>query len=254
MSASWWDLLFAAISGGGVVKLIDYLYMEYRRQSEAKETSKQIVNRHLDPVLKAADELVGKMRSLAQDDFVEFKNSLILDNLELLNFCYLFAQFWARVQILRIESIYVNLSDNSTGKNLKAFLDALESKSVQIIDRPNQRAIGELLIKETSQSLSTLTFYEFVNCYKSDPDMKEWLNPLIDLLKSVDTPKFKKSLLTYGVILHALIDTLDPKHSVTKNREGWANKLTKQSCRDLKFRVFRIYLPCVSNVDKYVSK
>jgi len=259
MSASWWDLFGAALSGGFVVKIMDFIYMEWSRRRHAEESSKQLVNRHLDPVLKAADELVGKLSFLAQNDFAEFKKSHnpkydFSYNTELSNFCYLFAQFWARVQILRIEGIYVNISDSKDGKKLKSFLDTLESKSVQIVERPNQRAIGELLIKQASQNLSTLTYYEFVSSYKSDSNIQGWFKSLLDLLTLVDELKQKQIILKYGVILHALIDTLDSEHLVTKNREGWANKLTKRSCRDLKFRIFQVYLPFVENIEKYVSK
>ena len=44
-------------------------YQEVRRGSERRRTARRFVDEHLDPVLKAADELVGKLRSLAMADF-----------------------------------------------------------------------------------------------------------------------------------------------------------------------------------------
>lgn len=71
MNANWWDILAAGLSGGIVVKLLDYGYAEYKRRSEVSKSAKELVNRHIDPILKAADEIVGKIRSLAQSDFRE---------------------------------------------------------------------------------------------------------------------------------------------------------------------------------------
>ena len=41
----------------------------YSRRSERKITSERFIDEHLDPLLKSADELVGKLLSLAQEDF-----------------------------------------------------------------------------------------------------------------------------------------------------------------------------------------
>jgi|SRR3972149_7654515 len=259
MTTSWLDLLGAAFGGGLVVKVLDLLYMEYRRHRESSETAQQIVNRHLDPVLKAADELVGKLRSLAEHDFVEFKHYPKLENglvanIELTNFLYLFGQFWARVQILRSEGLYVNLAANESGKKLKSFLDALESRRVQVVDRPCQRGMGESLIQQRGNYLSALTYHKFVQHYRSHTTIREWFLPLQNLIEQIRHTKHGQHLLIYGVVLHALIDTLDPKHLVTQDRPSWPNKLTKRSRRDLKFRLFKIYLPFVPNINKYVGQ
>ena len=65
MTSSWLDLLAAAVSGGGVVKILDYLHTELLRRRDRTEHARELVDKHLDPILKAADELVGKARSLA---------------------------------------------------------------------------------------------------------------------------------------------------------------------------------------------
>jgi len=259
MGASWIDLFAAALSGGIVVKLLDYLYLEYRRRKEASDISQHIVDRHLDPVLKAADELVGKIRSLAQHDFVEFKDYHNLEDdqsasVELTNFYYLFGQFWARVQILRMEGLYVNLAAVEPGRKLKSFLDTLETRKIRLVNRPLQRGMGESLIQQNSNNLSTLTYYEFVQLYRSDENIQKWFQPLQNCVKQISHTRNRQNLLVYGVVLHSLIDTLDPEHHITQNRPSWPNKLTKKSRRDLKFRIFNIYLPCISDKDKYVEQ
>jgi hypothetical protein len=258
MVVSWLDLLGASFGGGLVVKFADFIYLEYRRRREASETSQQIVNRHLDPVLKAADELVGKLRSLAQHDFKEFKDhseprNNLASNIELTNFLYLFGQFWARVQILRIEGLYVNLAADEKGKKLKSFLDTLETRGVRVVDRACQRGMGESLIEQRGNCLSAITYHQFVQHYRSDGTIREWFEPLQNRVVQIRHTQHRQQLLVYGVVLHALIDTLDPEHLITQDRPSWPNKLTKKSRRDLKFRIFKIYLPFVSKIDKYVS-
>ena len=53
MAASWIDLLGAGVSGGVVVKLLDYIYQEYLRRSKARKTAKDLIDKHIDPILKS---------------------------------------------------------------------------------------------------------------------------------------------------------------------------------------------------------
>ena len=51
----------------------------------------------------------------------------------------------------------------------------------------------------------------------------------------------------------ALIETLDTQHVVTRNRPGLPGKLSRQTWRDLNYRVFRVYLPFVTDRRKYLG-
>jgi hypothetical protein len=51
-----------------------------------------------------------------------------------------------------------------------------------------------------------------------------------------------------------MIDTLDATHRVTSERRGWANKLSRRSRADLKFRVFDTYLNFVEDVPKFAGR
>ena len=257
MNASWLDLLGAGISGGLIVKILDYLYQEYRRRSEAHKSAKDMIDRHIDPILKSADELVGKLRSLAQSDFKDLlkapvpKDSEFESWLPYLNILYLFAQFWSRIQILRIESIFVNLGSDKRGKRLLDFFKALEATKSRLVERSWQRGIGEALIEHTHNGVRAITYIEFVHRFLSSAEFQKWFHPLVSALNRINHTREKQRLLTYGVILHALIDTLDKNHLVTNKRPGWPNKLTTKSKRNLKFRVFRVYLPFVEKPDSY---
>ena len=160
MAVDWLSLLGASVGGGLVVKVLDILYQEYKLHSEAGKSSKILLNKHLDPILKAADELVGKVRSLAQSDFRELPktsgpiNYEFKELLPYLDTLYLFAQFWSHIQSFRIEGVFVNLSARKRGKQLLDFFRALEAKRTRLIGRAWQRAVGETLLKHTGDSLS----------------------------------------------------------------------------------------------------
>jgi len=255
MATNWLDLLSAAISGGVVVKLLDYAYSEYRRRSEKSESAKALANKHLDPILKAADELVGKLRSIALRDVYDFEILLkpeeIEHNIPMTSILYLIGQFWSRIQVLYIESVYVNLSASTLGKKLLSFIRTLESTRLRIVDRALQRGIGEVLIMRDGNQLRTMNYREFVDNYFSLENTRFWFQPLVSQLENIEHTRYRQRLLKYGAVIHALIDTLDPDHMTTRERTGWANKLTKKSRLDLRFRVFPLYLSFVTNPDKY---
>lgn len=257
--ATWWDILAASLSGGGVVKLLDHFYDEYKRRSFASKSAGDLVNKHLDPILKAGDELVGKILSLAQTDFEEIKKNSFQDPnnvssaMPYLEVVYLFSHFWARVQILRYESLFVNLSADKKGKQLMMFFSALEAKKTRIVDRAWQRGIGESLIKHNRTEMRAMTYFEFMNKFLSTEKYREWFDPVILTLKHVNAPDPRQRILVYGSILHALINTLDSKHLVTRERPGWGNKLTRKSRKALQFRVFGVYLQFVKNPELYYS-
>jgi hypothetical protein len=101
----WLQLLAAALGGGLTVKLLDIIYQEFRRWSERARSAEQFVDKHLDPLLKAADELVGKLRSLAESDFKELHaiqaGNKALTSSDLASVLFLFGRFWARIEIVR---------------------------------------------------------------------------------------------------------------------------------------------------------
>jgi hypothetical protein len=255
MTTSWIDLLSAAISGGFILKVLDILYSELKLKSEASKSAKALMNKHLDPILKATDELVAKINSLAVGDFSQLptlaSSAGIEEQIPLTSILYYFGEFWSRIQILRIEGIYVNLGAIESGKRLRSLIRTLETTRIRILDRALQRGIGESLIQERNGQLKTITYYEFAEKYQSSEKLRFWYKPLISALSQSVHVDVRQKILVYGAILHSLIDTLDPKHLTTGIRPGWPNKLTKKSSHELKYRIFPIYLPFVKNPEKY---
>lgn len=254
---NWLQLLIAALGGGITVKLLDIGYQELRYWMDRSRTAEQFVDEHLDQLLKAADELVGKLRSLAERDFKTLYNAeAARESLESADFgslLFLFARFWAQIEIVRQEGLSVAINRDKRGRHLQDFLDCLESRRVRIVDRITQRAIGEVMVEGQAGNLQTLPFIKFAKSFETDPEIRRWVLPLAKVISRVRHTKERQQILQYGIVIHAMIDNLDPKHFVTRQRPSYPNKLTRRSWRDLKFRVFRRYLAFVLESEKYIG-
>jgi len=230
----WLQVVAAALGGGFTVKAADILYQELRHRWDRSRSAKRFVDEHLDPLLKAADELVGKLRSLAESDFGKLHN--VEPSTETLNaddfggLLFLFGRFWARIEIIRQEGLSVALSQDERGKHLLNFLDCLESRRVRIVDRISQRATGEIIVQERDGRLRTIAFIEFVKTFESDVYARRWVYPLARVLSRTRHTSDRQRLLLYGAVVHALIDTLDPKHLVmSRTRFPWTQNWLNRS-------------------------
>lgn len=252
MADQGWLTLFAAALGGGfAVKAFEIGYQEYRSWKTERSSDTRSIDASLEPLLRAADELSGKLRSLAEQDFIPIRDSDTrgLDDPGFASVVYLFVQFWSEVEIVRFRGMTTTTARSARGKQTRAFLTCLESRRVRLIDRISQRAIGEAALT----SGRTMNFVEFVKSHDSDPYVKRWLAPLIGVLANVRHADARQKILQYAAVVHALIDTLDKKHDVTRNRPATPNKLNEKSWKDLNYRVFGVYLTFVANRSKYIG-
>jgi hypothetical protein len=141
MGIEWLQLFSAALGGGLTVKTVDIINQEARRRLDQTKSATKFVDEHMDPLLKAADEVVGKLHSLAIEDFRALAGQLKLNPISDNDFAgliYLFARFWAQIDIIRQEGLSVAFTKDKRGAELQKFL--------AFIDRTSQRAIGELLV------------------------------------------------------------------------------------------------------------
>jgi hypothetical protein len=250
----WAKVFVAAIGGGFVVKLLDIGYLEFRRRDEKQQSVANFVDQHLDPILKAADELVGKLLSLGKEDFqslADIPEDNPFGDSDFGSTAYLIARLWAQIEVLRQQALYVSISEDQRGRWLQQFLNCMESRGVRLLDRISQRAVGETLIADSGAA--TVRYIDFINSVETS-DAARWLAPLAILLRKATHTTERQQLLQYAVVVHAMIDTLDPGHSVTRDRPAIPGKLTKQTWRDLKYRVFGTYLTFVADVEKYVGR
>lgn len=250
---SWGQLFVAALGGGFTVKVLDIAYQEFRHRKARTLSTEELVDQHLGPLLKSADELVGKLRSLAEVDFKPVHRVVpdekCLGNHEFASLLYLFGRFWARVELIRHKGLSVSMGKDKRGAQLQNFLDCLESRRVRIVDRILQRAVGEVIVRNDE----TLTFVEFVRTFETDTASRQWIMPLAKFLSRTEHTTERQRLLQYGAVLHALIDTLDSKHLITRERPASPNKLSSRSWADLNYRVFGVYLKFVENKQKYIG-
>lgn len=256
----WAQLIVTSVGGGAVVKLLDYIHTGYVRKRERRETARDVLLKHHDPILKAADELVGRIRSMAVSDFADFRPAAIAKlepDVVLLRKAaaiFYFVQFWARIQLLRLETSVFATGSDPAGSRLQKFLQQLESRSARVVDRAWQRATGEAILVDTNQGRRPINLYEFAQRYQSDSAFRRWLSPMAEILESAGTdPAERQRILKYGTVVHALIDTLDPNHVVTTERDAWPNKLSPAVRKKLAFGTFREHLPFVPDVRKYTD-
>ena len=248
------QLLLAALGGGVAVKLLDIGYRELLRRVDRRRSSRRFVDENLDPVLKAADELFGKLRSLAASDFrIRHAHAPSVTKLDAVGLLYLLASFWASIEVFRQKGRSVSIVRDDRGQKLSHFLDSLESRKVRIVDRLSQRAIAELVLEARDTSQEMVSFVKFVRLLNNDEEVQRWTTQVVHFLQRMGHTSERQRLLTYGIVIHAMIDTLDPNHQVSRERVSYPTKLSKRSWRDLKYRVFGQYLTFVCDQQKYLG-
>ena len=250
-AANWLSLFTAALGGGFTVKAVEIAYQEYRSRKVERSADTKSVDASLEPLLRAADELFGKLRSLAEQDFLPIRGAatISLDHAGFASLIYLFVQFWSEVEIARFRGLTTATARSPRGRRTRAFLTCLESRRVRLIDRISQRAIGEA----AQFNGRTMNFVEFVKSHDEDRYVQRWVQPLIDLLSGLDDIGLRQRVLQYATVIHAMIDTLDKAHDVTRDRPATPNKLNAKSWKDLNYRVFGVYLTFVEDRAKYIG-
>ncbi|HEX6833171.1 MAG TPA: hypothetical protein VF132_06515, partial [Rudaea sp.] len=215
-----------------------------------RKDAKTLVDRHLDPLLKTADAICGKTLSLAERDFSTPHGTL---EKELVALTYLYAAFWSRLVILDRESLGVSLNGDKRGRKLIAFRACLESQRIRLVDKTHQIAIGEIATEMGIAPLRTSTIVDFTRRVEEDNHLATWLAPLRAELSKIHIKKTRQRLLVYGVVLHAMIDTLDDKHTSTHYRTPRPNKLSLASKRTIKHLMFAKYLKGIGAIDRYTA-
>lgn len=133
----------AALGGGVAVKLLEFAFDEIKEWRTGRTDHSRNVDRNLEPLLRSGDELVGKLRSLAEQDFLPIRRA-DSDNLSDPGFgslVYLFVQFWSEVEIIRFRGLSSQVAKSKRGRQVQAFLRCLESRRLRLIDRISQRAV-----------------------------------------------------------------------------------------------------------------
>jgi len=147
------------------------------------------------------------------------------------------------------------LAASPVGRKLQSFVQQLETHAIRVVERTWQRATGEAILIAEQTTHRPMNLYEFSRRYRQDAEFREWFTPLAGLLERTGSDgKARQRLLKYGVVTHALTDTLDPNHVITTERDAWPNKLSDSTRKELAYGTFRTHLPFVRNSGRYTGK
>lgn len=193
--------IFTLATGGAVWEGVKFLYPEIKRHFESKRVATNTFYKNLDPILKSANELYGKLESLAKEDFSTFidpANSNSVDAAQNRKYVYyLFSQFWAQLEHLRLESQYIALSKIEKGNQLLRFIETFESRKFRILDRSMQRIIGECLITQRDQKFRVMTLNEFIVQFEDcNSNLYSRVQNLEATLLSVSNKENRKAIAT----------------------------------------------------------
>lgn len=210
----------------------------------------------LDPILKSADELYGKIYSLAKEDFATFinpSNSFSNDIDHNRKYViYLFAQFWAQLEYIRLKSQYTSLSEFEKGRQLINYIETIESRSFRLLDRSVQRVIGEILISGASTSFRVMNLNDFIRQYDDvNSEVRKWATKIENILIQTHDKKIRQRILVFGVIVASLIDHLDPEHRIIHPNKVYKNKLNPTSKNVIRGNLLSHYLKFVKNKKNY---
>jgi chaperonin cofactor prefoldin len=249
-------LLITIMSGATIWEVFKFFSPDIKQFFKTRIAAKKVFYDNLDPILKVSNELYGKIESLTKEDFATFiniKNSNSRDPLHNQKYVlYLFAQFWAQVEYLRLQSQYIDLSKDKKGNELLRFIETIESRKHRLLDRSVQRIIGECLITNKDQKFRVMTLKDFVETLENkDHTLSKWVSLLENKLLSVKDKEERQSVLRYGIIIVALIEHFDSKHKTVRQRRIYLNKLNPRSKKLLKVYLFGHYLKFIKNKERY---
>lgn len=248
--------ILAIVSGGAIWEAFKFFWPELKRPFDEKRLAKKSFYKNLDPILKSASELYGKMESLAKEDFSSFRNpenSNSIDPKHNRNYVfYLFAQFWAQLEYLRLESQYTSLSKIKKGSELLRFIETLESRKYRVLDRSIQRIIGEALITNNDQKFRILTLKEFLDeLEKTESSLSKWVKRLESLTNQLNDKEVRQIFLIFGIIVGMLIDHFDPEYKTVRRRNIYTNKLSRRSKQLIRNNLLKHYLPFINKGERY---
>lgn len=245
------------IAGSAGVEIVKGIYPELKQYLNQRRDSKLIFGENIGPILKASEELYGKLLSLSEEDFIPlYKNvteQSIINNRRYV--CYLFAQFWAQLEYIRIQNKHSYVSKTKKGRELLKFIATCESRKFRILDRYEQRIIGETMINGANLHFKIMSLHEFLSHFENtNSPILKWIILLEETLQSSKDKQVRQRILRYGIIVNALIEHFDPKHEIVYQRKSYSNKLSNSSYRILKHDLFPNFLPFIKNTERFTGK
>lgn len=244
--------IITLISGSVIWEGFKYFYPDIKRYFNSRVEAKKVLYQNIDPLIKAASELYGKLLSLAREDFATYRNQVQSNSSDPEHnkkyILYLFSQFFAQIEFIRLQSQYVTLAKIEKGRELLKFIETIESRKYRIVDRSIQRIIGECLILNKDQKFKVMTLQEFLNQIdQTNTPLNKWITILESKLNAVYLQDTRQLVLKFGIIVEALINHFDPNHKTIRKRPVYVNKLSPKSRGTIKENLCVYYLPFIKN-------
>lgn len=185
-----------------------------QRQAEAEK----LAARYAKPLLQAAYELEGRLEAILdeerngrlwlwpnwQSDPANTKLPPVTYDYYLKSSLYLIGQFFAWIDIMKKEEIFLPLSDKEVNQEfqtlldncIKAFADSRVASGIAIF-RQQQRAIGEQMSEESDKdkSLRCISYSTFVDNYEQNERYRRWFEPVESLILKIERegdPRMKR--------------------------------------------------------------
>lgn len=252
--------ILSLITGGILWEGLKFVYPDIKNYFIKRHQAKKIIFNNLDSIIKAADELYGKLESLTKEDFSSFKkkvkNSSNSSDPEHNKkyVLYLFAQFWASLENIRLQSNYTSIARIKKGEELLRFIDTIESRKFRILDRSKQRIIGEGMIINANDKFKIIPLYSFLEKIDSDKNFSMWINELELYISSLRSNSDRQRILIFGIVVAALLNHFDPNHKISRRRSIYSHRIKQESSKLIKHVLLEHYLKFIKNKKSYYIK
>jgi hypothetical protein len=173
---------------------------EHQRQVEADK----LAARYAKPLLQAAWELQGRLRNVLErngperqvlhPDWTPPDSWPITHDYYLKSTLYMIGQFFAWIDIMKKEEIFLPLSSKEVNQKflslldncIKSFSDSRVAPGAAIF-RQEQRAIGEQMseLSDKDKTLRCVSYSTFVDSYEQDERYRRWFAPALNLVLSL---------------------------------------------------------------------
>jgi hypothetical protein len=220
-------ILAAAVSFSSAVyttRLQSRLAEESREKSKAEQL-KELMGRYRDPLLHSAFELQSRLYNIAKLEFLDNyhrdgkpdEKAYAVDNT-----LYVIGEYLGWVEIMRREVRFLDLGDELKNRDWnecllgvrEAFLDTGIGEPVLRLFKGEQRAIGEVMIREEegegNRGLECIGYAEFV-ARLEDPSFNRWFTRLRGDIEALLDEGRRVRLVALQNALIALVDQLDPR-------------------------------------------
>ncbi|ACN15351.1 hypothetical protein HRM2_22560 [Desulforapulum autotrophicum HRM2] len=180
-----------------------------------------IIAKYREPLIQAAFDLQSRIYNIIRQEFLQiyYVNGNEREKLySIENTLYLFSQYFAWTEIIRVEVQYLDLGEEKATQTMTNLLDQIRHlfandsfEKLFLVFKGEQRAIGEQMIMSYGGDYQCVGFASFLAI--DNKQFQEWLsilrNDLITL--SVNPGKYSERLVKLHHALISLINFLDPK-------------------------------------------